>query len=1139
MTRLLTVGLALLIGSFNGVVPLVGDDLVSGFANPPDSAKPWVIMLWLGETTPEDVTMHLEELKSKGVGGVLLFDFGAMPESPFLSDSWRELFRHTVKEADRLGLELAVNACGGYPVGGRWISLENSSWMAVSSETTLQGPQEFSGKLPHPFREGRLYADVAVHAFPLPSGIQPGPIVTVSSNPQLLPRLLDGNYNTGWRPKKPGDAWILVDFGSPRTVDWAWIDTTGNVELETSNDGQVFRHVTTVVGPRFQPCESIYQAVPPTKARWFRVVFRPGRNVRGFALGTKIEVEHQAVLAAKRALTNPLGVYGIPLSDQVAIVRKDLTAIPGEVPLPLRGRVDLTSRLSPDGVLRWDVPPGAWKIVRLGRTTTGIGAGDGLLTDYLSPAATEQNFEAIQRLIDDAGSLAGKTFTFLHEENVELSGVYSWTPRLLDEFRCRRGYDPTPYLAAMAGQIVESLEITDRFLTDVRRTIADCVADYHYGRWADLAHARGMKVRAEAGGQHTPRLLTNDGLMNLGRVDVPVAEFWENWEWKENQHDPRYTATALPSGWDEGAQNVNAKQAASAAHVYGKRLVACESFSSSGPRKAWGVGPADLLPYANIAFCEGLNAFYIQTSTTSGPTKGKPGLESSFGTYFNPNITWWEQSGAFLQYLARCQHLLQQGLFAADVLYYTGDEAPNFVPPKNIPSSRGFGYDYDACNTEVLLSRLSVHDGRIVLPDGMFYRVLVLPERPVLPITAAKKIQELVAAGATVIGPKPQRTPGLTNYPQSELQLRAIADEVWGDCDGKSVLEHPYGKGRVVWGRTEREVLERSGVPVDFACEAAAPNALFDFIHRRDGQREIYFVANRRQVATSVQCIFRVSGKQPELWDPVTGKIRDLTEFHEENGRTIIPMRFEPYQGLCVVFQTGVRNRGPAARERNFVELKTVQEIVGPWILRFDPKWGGPKSVVFEKLDDWTKRPEPGIKYYSGKATYERVFDLPEAPHPPGRRLYLDLGKVKNVAEVRLNGKALGVVWTAPWRVEITATVKPTGNRLEIDVVNLWPNRLIGDAGLPPEKRLTRTNITKFKKDSLLLESGLLGPVTLRAREHQTKPPVAQNRDPGRCGNGGWNEVLHRRPHGGVCEAHDGPLDAFHAPGPVKVRLVF
>jgi hypothetical protein len=1100
---------------------LVAGDLPADFVTPPAAARPWVNLWWFAKVTPADITQHLEQLQAKGVGGVMLIDLGNMPGAPYMSDKWRELFRHAVREADRLGLKLGVNTCPGWPAGGPWTTPENSSWTTVSSETVLQGPQKFSGKLVDPKGRGALYAEVAVQAFPMPQETAKlPPVVTASANPADLPHLLDGNFNTVWKSGADEKPWILVDFGRLQRVDWTWIDLVGKVVIEASNDGVTFNPVATLNGP---PHNTIYEAVPATTARWFRLVVPRNATVRDFALGTRAEVERVALLAAKRAGSHPLGVTATRQADQVRLVREELVALPDDRPLAIGDRIDLTRRVSKDGTLHWDVPPGTWKVVRIGRTTTGLNVafGKGLLVDYLSPAAMTQHYEkGIKPVVGDAGALVGKTFLYSIEDNVEIDGIYSWTPRLLDEFQKRRGYNPTPYLATMAGEIVGNVQITDRFLADVRRTIADCVADGHYGRWAQLAHADGLQVRAEAGGQHHPRLLCNDGLMNQGRMDVPVAEFWEIELWKENQWAPADHHAVTTPGWDEAAQNVNAKQAASAGHLYGKRVVASEAWTTGGRRQHWGTPPAGLLRHANTAFCEGINALSIHGSATSGPEDGLPGKSVFGGSHFNHNITWWNQGAEeFLRYMTRCSHLLRQGLYVADVLYYNGDEAPNFVPPKNIDPSRGFGYDYDVCNTEVLLTRLSVQQGRIVLPDGMSYRVLVLPERPVMPLSAARKIQELVAAGATVIGPKPQRTPGLAGYPRSEHQLKQIADKVWGAEADAPATGRSYGKGRVVCGPSIREVLAQAAVPPDFACQSQTQAALVDFIHRRTEDAEIYFVANRRGASLQADCTFRVGGPQPELWDPVTGAQRDLPQFEIKGGCTSVPLEFEPYGALFVVFRKGspkseVRTPKPPAgsqprAEENFPRLTPAQELAGPWTVQFDPQWfyptndlGGEQArglVSFEKLEDWNQRAEPAVKYFSGSAVYRKVFELaPELRRqkseisktnsnlrPPtadlSSRLFLDLGTVKETARVRLNGKDLGVVWCPPWRVEITGAAQPGANALEIAVVNLWPNRLMGDRKLPPAQRRTRTRMFMGGLNDEQQSAGLLGPVTIQA----------------------------------------------------------
>jgi len=563
----------------------------------------------------------------------------------------------------------------------------------------------------------------------------------------------------------------------------------------------------------------------------------------------------------------------------------------------------------------------------------------------------------------------------------------------------------------------------------------------------------------------------------------------------------------------DGAENVNAKQAASAGHLYGKKMVASEAFTSGGRRARWGTAPADLLMHANTAFCEGINALSIHGSATSGPENGKPGKSVFGGIHFSHNQTWWNQGAEqLLSYLTRCCHMLRQGLFVADVLYYSGDEVPNFVPPRNIDPSRGFGYDYDVCNTEILLTRISVKDKQLVLPDGMTYRVLVLPERPVMPLSVVKKIQELVDAGATVIGPKPQRTPGLTGYPASEKALKKIADKLWGTKTNSPVIQRLYGKGRVICGVSIRDVLANDKVPVDFAFRSESTNTLVDFIHRRTDDADIYFVANRHGVAAKAVCTFRVNGK-PELWNPVTGEQRALPEYKAtDDKRMEVPLEFEPYGGMFVVFKRSQESESRSQNKngKNFPELKTVQEITGVWTVQFDQQWFYPADgltgdqakglMVFDKLEDWTRRPEAAVKNFSGKAVYRKVFNFagevrsqnPEVSKSnSGLRplasdlsshLWLDLGVVKETARIKLNGKDLGVLWCSPWRVDITGAVKAGENELEISVVNLWPNRLVGDNNLPGDKRRTRTEMF-FGGPDYQFSSGLIGPVTIKSVE--------------------------------------------------------
>ncbi len=964
MTKRAVVGLVLLLGLLKAAVLPAADDLAGGFVNPPGAAKPWAYWWWLDSfATKEGITRDLEEMKRQGIAGVLLFDAGEggphAPDGPvFMSPAWRELFKHAIREADRLGIEVGVNLCSGWNAGGTWVTPEHAAKDLVWSAAPVQGPGPIDKVLPMPAARENYYRDAAVIAFP-------------------------------------------------------------------------------ARGP-----------LPGAPAPW----------------------KHWDLKAARTFLN------GLPDT-----LHEENPQAPGERDCESRQVIDLSRHVDASGRLAWNAPAGAWTVLRLGYTLLGaktkcVSPGAiGYEIDFFSRKAMDLHFaETGEKMIADAGPLAGKTLKYVHDDSYEVAGPDglqpTWTPELRAEFQRRRGYDPLPYLPVLAKRIVDSREVSNRFLWDYRRTIGDLFADHHYRRMRELAQRHGLGTHPESGG---PFWLHIDGLECEGINDVPMGEFWKR--------VPEPDGAVPLANWYPICDTV--RQAASAAHIYGKRLCQAEAFTSMGPN--WEEDLFDLKDIGDRAFCAGLTRNVLCFYVHQGRLDVKPGYQwEAAGTHFDRNVTWWDQSHGWLKYLARCQQMLQQGLFAADLCYFYGEDVPNYVPAKtHMRPPLPKGYDCDTTNADVLLHRMSVKAGRLVLPDGMSYRLLVLPERTTMSPHVLRKIKELVEAGATAVGPKPERAPGLTGYPQCDAEVKRLADALWGEVDGRKTKERSVGQGRIVWGKTLREILAADGVPPDFEYRGTPKDANLDFIHRTCDAAEIYFVSNQQNRPETAECSFRVAGKHPELWDAVTGERWDATDFRQEGGRTTVPLEFAPRQAWFVVFRRAAGSQGRATSKRNFPTLATVQELAGPWTVRFDPKWGGPESVVFEKLEDWTRRPEPGIKFYSGKATYEKTFDLPEALRQPGKRIYLDLGKVKNVAAVRLNGKALGAVWTAPWHVEITAAVQPAGNKLRIDAVNLWPNRLIGDAALPPEKRLAVTNVAKFKKDSPLMESGLLGPVTLRVAE--------------------------------------------------------
>ncbi len=748
--------------------------------------------------------------------------------------------------------------------------------------------------------------------------------------------------------------------------------------------------------------------------------------------------------------------------------------------------LDLTGNLDANGVLDWQVPEGKWVLVRTGHRKTGammvvpIPGKEGLENDFLDRAGVELMFEHSAKLMAEwAGPMAGKTLRGFCSDSFE-AGFPNWTANMPKHFKKYRGYDMTPYLPVLRGYLVGSAEISERFLHDYRKTIADCMADEHYGRFGELAAAYGMEIRAESAGPNWSATLCMDGLKNLGRVQHPQGEFWRN-------------------GFMVNGQNQVGKQTASAAHIYGRKTASAEAFTSSGSAGQisvhWSAFPEIMKPIGDRAFCEGINYFVFHTITAQRPQDGKPGFAYGAGTHFTPNVTWWSQAAKpWLNYVQRCQAMLQSGLFVADVLYYNGDWAPNVVAAKHVDPRLGKGYDYDVCNEEVLLTRLSVKDGRIVLPDGMSYRLLVLPEETRMPAPVALKIAELVKAGASVVGPKSVSDPGLRDYPACDRMVRQVADELWGASPGTGVVDRKVGQGRVFHGRSLRDILLGDGVPPDFEIEGT-PEAFIDFIHRQTDEADLYFVCNRNDRVEEVTMVFRQDGRQPELWDAVSGSRRLLPEYRHAEGRTRVPYRFGPHESAFIVFPKSP----PAARAihgKNVAQYEPVHAVDGKWTVQFDREWFYPVDglqgkeaageFLFQALDDWSRRPEPAIQHFSGAATYRTSFDLAAGPEP-GEVYHLDLGKVSVTAKVRLNGRDLGVVWCAPWRVDVSPALKRGLNELEIEVVNCWPNRLIGDGLLPPDQRHTRTNLTAYepynrqgkKKDLKLLPSGLHGPVRL------------------------------------------------------------
>jgi hypothetical protein len=783
--------------------------------------------------------------------------------------------------------------------------------------------------------------------------------------------------------------------------------------------------------------------------------------------------------------------------------------------------IRLTDRLAPDGRLTWSAPPGEWSLLRFVANRSGehlkipSPKSNGLLVDHLSRQATDVHFnhilDTIGRGRDGFGPLK-----VLMLDSYEVTPTVDWTEGFQQVFETRNGYDPTPWLPVLAGWKVGDGDLASRFRHDYQKLVSDLLIENHFARGRELLHARGLQLLAEAGHGGHPRV---DPLKALGASDIPMGEFW-------NQN-----------------KNWVTKEASSAAHIYGHRFVNAETLTGW---RNWQDGPAAYKRIYDLAFCAGLNQATFHTFTHNPPDAGKPGFAYHAGEHFNVNSTWWPVAGPMIKDMSRTCHLLQQGRFVADVCAYYGDEAPNLVPARRIPpgvesrwpagmcphcgmkkpvnlDSLGQGHDYDYLNEDVILNRMQVKDGRLMLPDGMNYRLLILPDRESISPEALRRIAQFIEAGATVVGRKPLRSNSLRGYPDCDREVSELADRIWGPCDGETVRSRSHGAGKVFWNVPLKEILAGMGVMPDLVVESPDNQQRdIDYIHRHTETEDIYFVSNSSPEHRSAVCRFRVSSSRtPSFWHPADGSVRPCPVYQVGDGFTRLTVELPPASSVFVVFREGQRDdhlvavTSPAADQKAMevlaLERDTVtakvwqpgkwriesargasgdiavsevapdQSIDGPWQVEFPGNLGAPPSIVMDVLADWTAHADPGVRHFSGTARYRIPITLSPGHCADGKQVILDLGDVKEVAEITVNGRNLGIAWKQPYRIDITTAVRPGTNQLEIAVTNLWNNRIVGDLKRPDQAPIARTNLTrKFKPNSPLLPSGLLGPVTLR-----------------------------------------------------------
>jgi len=1103
----------------NGVVAAQSFDRAS-FAHPPDVARPWVFWYWMqAAVSKEGIRADLQAMKEVGIGGAYLMPINGASSPPIyepvaqqLSPLWWDMIRYAMKEADSLGVKLAMHACDGFAVaGGPWITPERSMQKVVWARVGVDGARVVDMRLPKPETVAGYYKDIAVFAFPTPPAWEVStetevPKVTTSTgvDAQFLVERASGGNGPGSKESFKSDegCWIQYSFNRPFTCRTIVVHAINNYQaqrlwVEVSDDGVDFRRIARLDVPRHgweDGDADVTHTIPAVTAKYFRFVYdkagsEPGAEDLDAAKWKPSLKVGGIYLSAMPSVYQYEGKNGEIWRVSRPSSREEL---PDSLCVDPRRIVDVSAYADSTGHLLWRAPAGHWTILRVGHGSTGHtnatgGGGKGLECDKFDASTVALQFDKwFGEAVRQAGpELAKKVLTIFHVDSWEC-GSQNWSPVFRSEFRRRRGYDLLRWLPVMAGVPVASADSSERYLHDIRQTIAELIHDNFYMTMAGLAHAKGCVFSAES----VAPTMTSDGILHYSEADIPMGEFWQ----RSPTHDKPNDMLDAVSG----------------AHVYGKPLVQAEAFTEL--RLQWDEYPGMLKALQDRNYALGINRMVFHVFTHNPWMDRKPGMTlGGVGNFFQRDQTWWKQGKAWIDYTRRCQWLLQQGRPVADVAVYMGEEvprravlperlvgvlpgligsqrvqaegvrflnagAPTTKAPNGVVHSANMvdpvdwvnplrGYAYDSYNPDVLVRLARVKDGRVVLPGGASYGLLVMPGASAMNPDAggmseatASRLLQLVKEGAKVL----IDTTGVNGYHDVGLKgddkvVRAVFEELLP---------------RVMVGPYRDSTLDRVSIPRDF--EGGGPGIAYT--HRTGDGFDIYFISNQTGKPCSFTASVRVAGRQPEIWDPVTGEVWDAMGWKVSGARTEVEVSLGESGSTFLVFRrTGV----PHVVKKGVVR-RELETIKGPWKVEF----GTEARVDSDSLFDWSRSADSAVRYYSGTAVYINSFTV-------GRktgRVFIDLGKVDNIATVFVNGVDCGTVWTDN-QLDITKAVHPGENQLKVLVTNTWANRLTGDQRLPEAKvvgemlpggrRRTWTS-SPWKGDGSLLPAGLLGPVYIR-----------------------------------------------------------
>jgi hypothetical protein len=1304
-------------------------ELDQRFKNPTGDALPYTMWFWMnGHVTREGITKDLEAMKRVGIGGVFNFDAGTgIPKGPveYLSAEWLELKVHAVSEAARLGMAFTMHNCPGWSSsGGPWITPDKAMQQVTWSETFIKGAKEIKIRLPKPFQRYDYYKEIAVLAYPSLPGEEAleNILSEITNNAGIVPlKLLRKTDYSLEAHSEQSTAWLQFKFNEPVNLKalsflterrmQEKVETEEKILIEVSDNGIDFKTIHTAHlhndAHHKELLKSVQTDLAEIKATYIRFKSDHSRNYKQICFSQSGKFEDWK----KRANFLYNGTGKKEIKDESNLISF------GEVQ-------DLSSNMNEEGELRWSAPDGNWTILRMGYTPVGEinhaapDSGVGLECDKYSQEAISFHFKKMMEILLPAMELLVKEGRMGLEIDSYEVGMQNWTPGFENIFRENNQYDIYKFLPALTGRLVTSIDTTGRFLLDLRRTQADLIADNYYGKFNQLC--KEQKIISFI--QPYDRGPMEE--MQIGsRADSVMGEFWNG----------------LSSIFQNNLMmRRTCKLASSIAHVNAQKITGAEAFTGEPESARWQEYPFMMKATGDKAFASGINRMIIHRFAHQPYENALPGMTMGpWGIHFDRTNTWWEQGSGWLKYLARCQSLLQQGLFVADLAYFTGEDPGVYtvVNREELNPPPPVGYEYDLINSEVLIKKAKVVNGRLTLPDGMSYKILILQKYKFISLELLQKLEYFVRAGLIVVGAPPDSYPGLTATEDTQEKFKEIVSNLWGK--EQENIERKVGQGSVIWGKPLAKVLNAMNLLPDFEYSSLSGDAPVFYLHRKTEKEEIYFISNQRRSREEIVAGFRVGNKKPMQWNALTGTVVEIPVYELKEGRIKIPLSLEPYGSMFIVFReetfrSGIKSislgqkkiwhtedfpkverklypqiqnnftisfwakpelmvmlrtdnfmeyvkdpwtdyyavyptsgkmlygKGHAtagltvgrngiavwehADERpvmtlaapavlsgwshiamvyeegipsvylngKFIEKGKISEnnvhpgteqvylsegasyyngdmttpeiydkplsvdkikaivrasyktlnfskpvvelseknknsllfyengkyilehedrlqevnisdvkndiiLNGAWEIKFPEALGAPEKISIPGLRSLHEHPDPGVKYFSGTATYSKKFTLPSDYLKKGQLVFVDLGRVEIIAEVFVNEKPIGLLWSRPYRVEITEALKPGVNEIKIQVTNHWVNRLIGDeqfpekdkfvsgngnswyAGLidgaieelpewylkgkpkPKDGRITFTTWKHYTKDSPLLESGLIGPVVLQS----------------------------------------------------------